>query len=254
VSSSKEFLKQIPNFNIVPDSGGDLVNVVNGYNEIGWEAYTSKKEVSFSLVADGFKALFHQLGVGAKYDSEGELNIVRIDVQTFLTGLLSEAIDKDENNLEELYRLLEALQENDEKLVAHLNLGNGQCCVYGNNANSGNSRMVAIDEIDDFDEFAMLSVAREGITFEITFLRYESDFGVGIGMLYEDRLPSDEPSPYGRLPNDKDDDETEDDGDGVTFLLTRFFSTECNYWTFLDSKRANRFDLLAKKITYTANG
>lgn len=243
MSKSREFVRFIPNFNIKPDLGGTLVNETNRDNEISYEAITSKKAVDFSLMEDGFRAMFYGIGLGVKYDTEGNLMGVRIEMLSFLKYLLEEdSVDEISNaSIEDFLDLAVMMDESDEQYVVHLDLSAGKCLIYGNRGEDDykNVKVYASKNIDNFNKISFLQAELGDLTFYMAFGRFEGTFGVGIGMLNEEENNLSE---IGNLPGSKDINEPD------IAMLVKFLAEDCNYMTFLDSKNANRFEKLTQRI------
>ncbi len=244
MSRSKEFFRYIPNFNLTPDLGGSLVNETNRDNEISYEAITSKKAVDFALINEGFRALFYGLGVGVKYNSEGDLEAVRINTLPFLKYLL----EKDETS--ELsdtaitdYLDLAALMENSqEEYVAHLDLSEKQFYFCGINRNDkDNTKIYASKKIKNLDAMTHLEVGLGDLTFYMFIGQFEEGFGIGLAMFEYENEENEE---INNLFRNRDDDKEDLD----VSMLTLFLANDCNYMTYLDSKKANRFEKLAQRI------
>lgn len=217
----------------------DLVRIVERDNEICWETYTSKEETSYSLVQEGFKAIFHDIGVVVRYDSEGNLSAVRIEVLPLLNDMLDKFIDTDDEKIDLLFGLADFLDEYDSEFEAHLDLSTGQYLMCGIDGESGENKILAIDKKDSFEDAAILMITLYDHSFCVTFQRLEESMMVGIGVMEKE---DDELSPVGSLSNDVDKNDFD-----VT-LLTIFLANDCNYMTYLENKNPDRFDRLARRI------
>ena len=217
----------------------DPVRIVERDNEICWEVYTSREIVSFSLIQDGFKAIFHDLGVGTIYDSEGNLSAVRIEVLPFLDGLLDKYVETDDDELDTLFGLADFLDEYNKDFEAHLDLSSGQFLIRGINGENEEMETLATGKNDSFEMPAILTVTIGEFLFCITFQKCEDSLVVGVGVREED---GDELSPIGNLSIEKDKREFD------VSLLTIYLANDCNYMTYLDNTNADRFDRLARRI------
>lgn len=244
MSSSKEFRKHIPNFSLKPDAGGLLVNEINDREgQIAYEAVTSKYSVDFSLMDDGFRALFYAQGVGVLYDTEGNLTAIKIELLRFLKSLLNDN-DLDgysENDFLDLLELGYKLESGSEDIIAHLDLSKGKFLVYGaNKKNEEDTKVYTYSERDDFDSPSFLSLALGDISFVLAFWRTDDSFEIGLG-IYDD--VSDEPSLIGDLPNSSNEEKNNN-----LAILLKHLALDCNFMTYLDSKKPDRFDKLAQRI------
>lgn len=241
---SSEFRKNVPYFYLNEASGGSAFNTIESENSIGWEAYTSRKRMSFEMMNEGFRVMAADLGMGILYDTQGDLDAVRINIVSFLYGLLEVQDDGtfDEENLGEMIDLVDFLENSGNEYIVHVDAKDEKCAIYGVNMKTGEQKVMANQEKLNFSRSpVVLMVSFEETRFGIIIHRFEDNFGIGIGV--EGEL-DDSPSPIGDLPNDINGEE---DGQKVS-MLSVVLSTDCNYTTFLDSKRTDRFERLARRI------
>ncbi len=240
---SSEFRKNVPYFYLNEASGGMAFNTIESENSIGWEAYTSRKRMSFEMMNEGFRVTAADLGMGILYDTDGDLSAVRINVVSFLYGLLEVQDDGnfDEENFGDMIDLVTFLETSGNEYIVHVDAKGDKCSVYGIDSKTGGQKVMANEEKLNFSRSpVVLMVSFEETSFGIILHRFEDNFGVGIGVSGE---MDDTPSPIGDLPND-----IKGEDDEKVSMLSVVLSTDCNYTTFLDSKRQDRFERLAKRI------
>lgn len=212
--------------------------MVEGSNEISWQEMTSRGDVIFALIQDGFRANFLDWGLGVKYDDKGELSAIRIEILTLLASLLNVA-DLNGDINEDLIDLEGLMGDCGEEFVAHLNLVSGEYAIYVYDSQNDENTVLTSGMRESYREPTMLLVTYKGFSFSLILGDSGEQFGVGIGVF--EKIDNDISS-VGSLSGETDESLLE------TSLLSMFLSKDCNYTTFLDNNRADRFDRLAQRI------
>lgn len=240
MSNGEKFLRSIPNFDLDFDGGDTVTHKIDRDGVIGWEAYTSRKMMSFELMNEGFRVTAQDLGLGMIYDGQGELSALRVNVVHFLYGLIKvhdEDVD-DTNNIGLAIDLLTDLETLDHTFIAHVDIKEKLCCLISADLKTGDQMVLSNNKNINFDTPAVLLMEFEGINFGLILHYFEGNFGVGLGI----SDPDGDPNEIGSLPNDIEEGEVE------ATILTCVLASDCNYMTFLDSKKPDRFERLAKRI------
>lgn len=218
----EKFLRSIPNFNLDFDGGNTIAHKIDKEEIIGWEAYTSRKMMSFELTKDGFRVCAQDLGLGILYDEKGDLSALRINVASFLKGLITihdEEAD-DINDIGLAIDLLTDLETLDHTFIAHVGIKEKLCCLLGVDLKTGDQQVLSSNKNINFNVPAVLMMEFEGISFGLVLHNFENNFGVGIGVNEEE----------------------------AEIMLSCVLAGDCNYMTFLDGKKPDRFERLAKRI------
>ena len=239
---NEEFVDRFPCLTPNPKEGGCLVNQFEKDNAIYWETITSQEETTYALVQEGFRAIFHKLGIGVKYDEDGDLSAIRVEVLPLLHALLDQ-VDDDDDSCDEIFGMAVAMEEDGNKFVAHIDLLERKYHLFVFDK-VDQSTVLAKDKEVNFGEPVSLVVKTREYTLCLFFQEFENDFTIGVGFA-EEQEADDEPSIIGDLPGVM----KSDGGNQYRYcVLNEFISNDCNYLTYLDSKSPDRFDRLAKRI------
>ena len=178
---------------------------------------------------NGLRAINYNWGIGAIYDNEGELSSIKVDILSFIRNLLDSGDDFDEEVFDELSAVLDRMGEIKEKYIADMEVDEGIFGVYFEDEETGKWEPVKIAKRENFDEPRIIRLVVADISFGIGFYKMEDDFCVAVG-----RLDNDE-----TVGNLKYLEENEGDMNEFSMIFS-FISGDCNYLTYLDSKKPDR--------------
>jgi hypothetical protein len=236
---SSEFLNNIPNFSLSGDLGGSVCGTVDRENEMGWQQVTSKGVVDVSLIENGLRVVASDIGVSVIYDNNGKLSDFKMEVLRF--GLsISDGEFGDFDMDGELDALLWELENNGDRISVDVNFEEKKVVVLRANDKTMKVGVVAVEENVDFEKMIIVPVIYEDFNFFIGCQLDEDDFSYGFGLL--------DPNSWGNTEVEDEEDESEENDEVEGGAVARKVSIDCNYMTYLDNDKPDRFEKLAKRI------
>lgn len=229
--------------------------MVYGDNTITWEAYTSRKAVSFNLMNEGLEVKAFDMGLQAQFDWRGQLECVRVNVLELVTGMLKdEDIVESFDMTDKMVELLGKLEDYKGKFVADFNLIDNMGSVLDVDKKTDEEKMIIMDKKKDPDSPLVMMITFDDLVFGLMFQKFDDDFAAGIGFVESKEIqkPSDIGSLPGeefqKTPEEKKAEREADDGSFHTSFIVRFVADEVNYLTYLESTKPDRFEKLSKRI------